>query len=447
MNEAILIVGGLIVGGAVGWYIGVLRSKSVLSGEVARLTASLEEVRGQVTAKTEELADVRKASEAALAAARAELESQKVASAKTNERLDAAREHFAEQRRQIEEMEKKVKDSFAALSATALKSNNEQFVTLAEAKMKPLREQLERYEKQIKTLEDARIGAYSGLNEKVTALGERSDKLKQETHGLVAALRQPGAKGKWGEVSLQRIVELSGMTEHCDFEKQSTLDGGQRPDLIVRMPGGRTLVVDSKVNTGAYLDAVGATEEERRKRYLAKYASDVRTTMKDLGRREYWRQFSPSPEFVVMFMPGEAFFAAAVSQDHGLLVDGVDKGVLLASPTTLIALLLAVRHGWQQQQMAENARKIADAGQDLYDRLRVFVGHVDKVWDGLQKAAEAHRNAIGSWKSRVLPGVSRLRELGAGTGKEIGELQGAELPMRRLLPEEEDDEAGSRPGT
>ena len=297
------------------------------------------------------------------------MERQKVAGAESNARLESAREHFAEQQRLFEEMQKKVKETFTALSATALKSNNEQFLTLAETKMKPLREQLLRYEQHIKELEKTRAEAYGGLNKQLTTLEGRSDRLGRETSQLVAALRQSGAKGKWGEATLQRIVELSGMSKHCDFDTQATLSGGQRPDLVVRLPGDRMLAVDSKVNTSAYLDAMNATDEAERSVLLTKYAGEVRNTLKALGAKEYWKQFAPAPEFVVMFMPGEAFFAAAVSQDRDLLVDGIDRGVILASPTTLIALLLAVRHGWRQQDMAENAERIATAGRELYERL------------------------------------------------------------------------------
>ncbi|MFH1420147.1 MAG: DNA recombination protein RmuC, partial [Planctomycetota bacterium] len=213
-----------------------------------------------------------------------------------------------------------------------------------------------------------------------------------------------------------------------------TLGSGQRPDLVVTMPGGRTLVVDSKVNTGAYLDAAGATEDAQRKQHLVKYAGDVRGTLKALGAKEYWKQFSPSPEFVVMFMPGESFFAAAVSQDNSLIVDGMERGVLLASPTTLMALLLAVRHGWQQQQMAENAEKIAAAGRDLYDRLCTFVGHLDSVRIGIEKAAEAYNKAVGNWESRTLPGARKLKELGADTAKPLECLPQIETPLRPVSP-------------
>ena len=422
MIEAILILVGLVVGGAVVFGV-MMRRRGVLVGEVSGLSATLAEVRSQLETRETELAAVRQA-----------LESEKIVTADVKARMESASENFAEQRKQFAEMDKKLKDSFEALSAAALRSNNEQFVTLADAKMKPLREQLERYEKYIRELENTRREAYGGLTKHLTALEQRSERLGTETSQLVAALRQSGTKGKWGELTLQRVVELTGMTEHCDFDLQVSIegsDGRQRPDLVVRMPGERSLVVDAKVNTGAYFDAVNATTEEDRQRHMAKYAKDVRSTLVELGRREYWKAFSPAPEFVVMFMPGEAFFAAAVSQDHDLIADGVEKGVIAASPTTLIALLLAVRHGWQQHKMAENAQKIADAGRDLYDRLCTFVEHLDAVRGGIEKAAEAYNKAVGNWQHRTEPGARKLKELGAAdVGKELPKLLRADVKMR-----------------
>lgn len=419
---------GLIVGGAAGIFLGLRLGRGAVAGQVPALEATLAEVRGQASTKETELAALREA-----------LENQKIAGAEANARLEAAREHFAEQRRQIEEMEKKVKDTFTALSTTALKSSNEQFLTLAEARMKPLREQLLRYEQYIKELEKTRSEAYGGLSKHLTSLEDRSDRLGRETSQLVAALRQSGAKGKWGEATLQRIVELSGMSKHCDFDTQSTLAGGQRPDLVVRLPGGRMLAIDSKVNTSAYLDAMNATDEVERNTLMTKYAGEVRNTLKALGGKEYWKQLSPAPEFVVMFMPGEAFFAAAMSQDTNLLVDGIDKGVILASPTTLIALLLAVRHGWRQQDMAENAERIAAAGRELYGRLCKFVEHLGDIRVGIEKAAKAYDDAVGNWERRTLPSVRKLKDLGTDGGNEMHELKPAEVQMRPVLPIENDE--------
>ena len=420
MTEVILILIGLVVGGAVGVYVGVLRGKSALAGEVAGLAATLDEVRGQLGGRETELAGVRAA-----------LESEKVVSAEVKARMEAARESFAEQRRQLEEMDKKLKESFGALSAAALKSNNEQFVTLAEAKMKPLGEQLKAYEQQIRELEKARDQAYGGLKKQVENLEQRNERLGTVTHELVSALRQSGPKGRWGEITLQRILELVGMNEHCDFDTQFTLPDGQRPDVVVHMPGGRDLAVDSKVSTSAYLDAEKCSDQDLRKQHLARFTSAVRNKLHDLSGKAYWKQFQSAPEFVVMFIPSEAFFSAAVSLDPALLDDGVSKKVLIASPTTLIALLLAVRHGWQQEQVAENAQKIAEAGRDLYDRLCTFVGHLDSVRVGIHKAAEAYNDAIGNWQHRTEPGARKLKELGAAeAGKQLPNLKIVDVEMR-----------------
>lgn len=428
LAEAILIIVGLLIGGAIGVYIGVMRGRGALAGA----TASLEEVRGQLAAREAELEGMRKVAQ-----------TEKVAGAEANARLESAREHFAEQRKLIEEMDKKVKESFAALSATALKANNEQFVTLAEAKMKPLREQLERYEKQIAGLEKARQQAYGGLSKELTVLGERSERLRKETGQLVAALKQPGAKGKWGEIGLRNVMELCEMSSYCDFKEQVTVgDVGSRvrPDVTVRLPGGGTLVIDAKVNTSAYLEAVEATDEAEKKRLLVKYAGDVRNTARALGGKEYWKQFQRAPEFVVMFMPGEAFFAAAVAEDSDLIRFGMESRVLLASPTTLAALLMAVRHGWQQQQVAENAEHIAAAGRELYERLCLFVTHLDKVRAGIQKAAEAYDDAVGNWERRTVPSAKKLKELGAAdASRKLVELKPTDVKMRSLPASEDVD--------
>ena len=422
MTEVILILIGLVGGGAVVFGV-MMRRRAALAAEVSGLSATLAEVRGQLASREAELTTLRGA-----------LEVEKVTGADVKARMEAAKESFAEQRRQIQEMDQRLKDSFAALSSAALKSNNEQFITLAEAKMKPLREQLERYETHIKELEKSRAEAYGGLTKQLASLEQRSERLGSETSQLAAALRHSGPKGKWGELTLQRVVELTGMTEHCDFETQVAVtgaDGRQRPDLIVKMPGGRTLVVDSKVNTGAYFEAVNATSEDDRKQLLGKYSKDVLRTLTDLGRKEYWKNFTPAPEFVVMFMPGEAFFAAAVSQDHALIEKASKLGVILASPTTLFALLWAVQHGWQQEQVAANAQKIAEVGRELYDRLCTFVGHLDGVRAGIENAAKAYNNAVGNWQHRTEPGARRLKQLGAAEpSKQLPTLANAEVEMR-----------------
>ena len=438
MIEAILFFVVLAVGGAIGIYVGGIRGRSALGGQVSGLQGSLEEVRAQSAARERELAEVRGA-----------LEAEKVAAADISARLKSGLEHFDEQRKQFEKMDARLKETFAALSAQALKGNNESFIKAAEQNMKPLREQLERYEKQIKELEKTRAEAYGGLNKHLQQMEQGRQRLSHETQQLVAALRQPGAKGKWGEFSLRRVIELSGMTNHCDFEEQPTFaqDGGgqQRPDMVVRLPGGRSIALDSKVNATAYLDAVNTADEAERKRHLGRYATDVRNTMRALGAKAYWKNFKSAPEFVVMFMPGEAFFAAAVSQDPDLLADGLENNVLIASPTTLIALLLAVQHGWRQQQMAENAERIAAAGRELYDRMCTFVEHLNTVRVGIEKAAEAYNSALGNWERRTLPSARRLKDLGAAEpDKELAELTPLDLRLRPALPVDTETESSPR---
>ncbi|HWL95158.1 MAG TPA: DNA recombination protein RmuC [Phycisphaerae bacterium] len=433
MEALLYILLGGAAGSAIGVVIGLRLGRGPLTAEVAGLSAASGELRNQLTARDAELSGLRRL-----------LSENERASTEARARLESAREHFAEQRRQIEEMEKKVKETFSALSSAALKSNNEQFMTLAQENMKPLREQLGRYEKQIQEMEKTRAEAYGGLAKHLQRLEEGREKLSRETGLLVSALRQPGATGRWGEVTLRNVVELTGMSAYCDFEEQAALqgEGGRmKPDLVVRLPGGRSLVVDSKVNASAYLDAVQCGDEQQRKVHLARYCAGVRTTMRGLAGKEYWRGLAQTPEFVVMFMPGEAFFAAAVGADPRLLQDGVELGVLLASPTTLSALLMAIRYGWQQQQVAENAEKIAAAGRDLHDRLCKFAEHLDRIRGGLSAAARAYNDAVGSWETRTLPSARKLKDLdAAGAGKDVGELR-CEETVLRAIPLDDESEA------
>ncbi|MBX3396073.1 MAG: DNA recombination protein RmuC [Phycisphaerae bacterium] len=435
MTEAVFLLLGLLAGAGAGVWVGVLRGRAASSGELVRLS-------GEVSALTATTAEVRSQlaiRDADIVALRQVLSEQEKNSADSRARLEAAREHFAEQRRQIEEMEKKVKDAFAALSSAALKSSNEQFLTLADEKFKPLRELLERYETQIKELEKSRSEAYGGLSRQMQRIEQGRELLSRETQALVAALRQPGAKGRWGEITLRNVVELTGMSAYCDFIEQASVEseaGRARPDMVVRLPGGRSIVIDSKVTTSAYLDAMQAADEESRKRHLIRFVSDVRATMRSLSAKEYWNRLAQTPEFVVMFMPGEAFFAAAVGEETELLQEGVAKSVLIASPTTLAALLMAIRYGWQQQQVAENAEKIAAVGRELHERLCIFTLHLDKVRGGIEDAAKHYDAAVGNWESRTLPAARKLKDLdAAATGKDLAELQHANIPMRRLTIE------------
>ncbi|HPF40609.1 MAG TPA: DNA recombination protein RmuC [Phycisphaerae bacterium] len=433
--EAIWLIAGLVAGGAVGVYVGWIRGRAEATRQATGLAATLDEVRARLSDSEKERV-----------ALQTSVQTERVANAESQARLEAAREHFAEQRRQISEMETKLKESFEALSARALDRNNDRFGALAEEKLKPLREQLKNYETQIKQLEEKRATAYGDITQRLVSLDEGREKLSAETRQLAAALRQPGAKGKWGEVGLRNVVELSGMSAYCDFEEQVSVqgdDGMARPDMTVRLPGGGALVVDAKVNIGAYLDAVEATDDDARKRHLAKYLSDIRATLNALSRKDYSRLFDKAPEFVVMFMPAEAFFAAAVAEDKKLIRDAMEKRVLIASPSTLSALLMAIRQGWRQEDIAENAVAISRAGRELYDRLCKFTGDLEGVRKGLEKASDAYNRAIGAWERRTMPGVRKLMDLGAQTSRELPEPGPLQAPLRRLASIEDDSPAES----
>ena len=265
------------------------------------------------------------------------------------------------------------------------------------------------------------------------------ERLQSETGNLVKALSAPNVRGRWGEIQLRRVVELAGMVSYCDFQEQATVstqDGKLRPDMIVRLPGGKNIVVDSKAPLQAYLESLESTDDERRRAALSLHARQLRKHMDSLSSKAYTEQFQPSPEFVVMFLPGETFFSAALEQDPGLIEEGVMKSVIPASPTTLIALLRAVAYGWNQEKLAANAQAISDQGRELYERLRNFAGHLSAVGSGLDRAVDSYNRAVGSLESRVMVSARKLRELGAVTGDEIEDPEPVDKVSRNLqLPD------------
>jgi DNA recombination protein RmuC len=393
---------------------------------------------------------------AALGSARAEVVSLQSA-------LDHERGAAEERRIATEDVRRQLVGEFAELSRRALEQNNTQFLELADARLahaqqsargdldqrtqaieqllNPLREQLGRYEQGLRLLELERQKAYTGLSEQVRTLTQSQDKLQSETRNLVTALRSPATRGRWGEMQLRRVVEMAGMVEHCDFEQQVTTEGADgrlRPDMVVTLPGGRHVVVDAKVPLQAFLDANDADEEEDRRAHLVVHARHLRTHVDALSKKAYWEQFADSPEFVVAFVPGDALLAAALEHDSSLLEHAVSHHVLLATPTTLIALLRTVASGWQQEALAANAREVQDMGRELYKRLATFGEHMARTGRSLNGAVDSYNKAVGSLERNVFPQARRFHELGVvgGADKEVPELDRIEgVPRDLQAPE------------
>jgi DNA recombination protein RmuC len=397
--------------------------------------------------------------EANLAAREQELAEHKARLAELETRLAEERKAADAKLALLNEAQQKLSDVFKALSSEALKSNNQAFLDLAKGALekfqqgaksdlearqkavgelvKPIRDSLEKVDGKLGEIEKARVGAYAELSTQVKGLVENHlPMLRNETANLVKALRQPTVRGRWGEIQLKRVVEMAGMLDHCDFveqESRTTEDGRLRPDLIVKLPGGKQIVVDAKAAVNAYLEAAEAPDEETQRARLADHARQVRAHMSALGRKGYWEQFDPTPEFVVLFLPGEMFFSAALQQDPELIEFGVSEKVIPAAPTTLIALLRAVAYGWRQEALAKNAQEVAALGKQLYERIAALAGHWADVGGRLDQAVEAYNKSIGTLESRVLVSARRLRELKAAPEDvEIEEIEPIERTVRAL---------------
>jgi DNA recombination protein RmuC len=376
-------------------------------------------------------------------------------------RLEEAQIGAEEKLALINDAKAKLEDTFKALSSEALRGNNQSFLELAKETLekfqqgaqtdlqtrqkaidelvKPLRESLEKVNVQIQQVEQSRTSAYATLTEQVKSLAQSQSQLQSETSNLVQALRAPAARGRWGEIQLRRVVEMADMINYCDFVEQDSVrtDAGvQRPDMIIKLPNKRTIVVDSKVPLLAYLEALECTDDDARRVCLQRHANQVRDQIVQLSAKKYWQQFNSSPDFVVLFLPGEPFFSAALEHDPSLIEEGVQNKVIIATPTTLIALLRAVAYGWLQEQLTENAQEISNLGRELYDRLRVLAGHFDKLRKGLDNATNAYNSAVGSLETRVLTTARKFKELGAGRTEDIPVIEPIDIATRAVQSEE-----------
>jgi DNA recombination protein RmuC len=394
-----------------------------------------------------EIAIVRSKLAAELAATKARLETE----------LQAERRASAEKLRLLEDAEVKLRDAFAALSSDALRQNNQSFLDLARSSLmefqqgarvdldgrqkaieelvQPLKESLTKVDGKLEEVERNRVGTHSALAEQLRSLHTAQHSLQVETGRLVQALRSPNVRGQWGELQLRRVVEAAGMLEYCDFDlKESVAADGTRltPDMIVRLPGGRNVVVDAKVPSSAYLDAMEAETDVARDGKLRDHARQVRDHIIRLGNKGYWQHFQPTPDLVIMFVPGEMLLSVAMQRDPTLLEFSLGRNVMLASPLTLMALLRAVAFGWQQEKIAQNAMEISDLGRQLYDRIRVMAEHFEEVARGLTRSVDAYNKAVGSLESRVLVTARRLKEKGIPAPEELPELEVIDHTAREM---------------
>ncbi len=455
VSTALSVLVGMSLGGGIAFLL--LRSRSaaasaVLNERLESRARQIEELKAAVDSKEAALAEQREAV-ANLRARESELSTRVIEERKLSE----------EKLNLLQEAQRKLSDAFKALSSEALKNNNQSFLDLAKTTLaqfqqvakgdlekrqiaidelvKPVRESLDKVQQRIQDMEKERTGASEGLKQQVQTLLETGNQLRDETVKLAQALKSPTVRGRWGEIQLRRVVELAGMLEHCDFYEQETAtdETGRklRPDMLIRLPGGKTIVVDAKAPLTSYLESMETEAEELRKAKLDDHARQIRSHVTALSRKGYLDQFESTPEFVILFLPGEMFFSAALQQDPTLIEMSVEQGVVIATPTTLIALLRAISYGWRQEHLAENAKHISELGRELYKRVSDLGGHLTKLGSNLRTAVDSYNKTIGTLETRVLPQARKFKELKtAPENVEIDELAPIDQAPRTIMAQE-----------
>ncbi|MGA2990252.1 MAG: DNA recombination protein RmuC [Candidatus Korobacteraceae bacterium] len=411
---------------AVAALVAYLATRSPYAARVAAADAVSSQLAEQVKQRDEELRDLREA-----------LQAEQQARTVAQTTLEDERRLLAEQKKTLDEAQNKLTEVFQGLAAQALVNNNQAFLNLASENfsglrsnavndisnlVQPLNELLNNYQTNLQAIESARQQAYGELKSTLTSVSQTQDLLKQETSNLVTALRRPNVRGRWGELTLKRVAELTGMSEHCDFEEQVTVDGENgtlRPDMIIHLPREVIVPVDAKVPLDAYLDAIGATSDADRKLHLKRHAAALRERMRTLSAKEYAHQFQNTPGVTVLFLPSEAFLSAALEHDPALLEDAMLRNIVISTPVSLFSLLKAVAYGWQQDAIAKNAQAISDAGKDLYGRMQTLWGHLEDLRTGLIRSLEAFDKTVGSLEARILPGIRKFKELRATAEADI----------------------------